>query len=235
MPYVGSNEHLNTVTGVAEIIPLTESLEAEYSNKIFKANLIFRKESTGLLYLSDGVNSLANLNPVTKDVLDALTLHINDTNVHVDADLKSRILSTLSNVSTLSNTVLTLSDNVSTHLNDSSIHVSASSIASTYATKQELAAITGASGVYVTKEELEEHTLDPDIHVSSTVIADTYATKQEVAALDDTYADKTVLTNHINDNDKHITTADKTLIASIRDGARVSDADLDAMLASLYS
>jgi hypothetical protein len=235
MPYVGSNSRLNVATGVAEIIPLTESLETEYSNKIFKANLLFWRESTGLLYLSDGVNSLSHLDPVTKDALDALNAHINDTDMHIDADLKSRIQSALANISALSSNVNTLSDSVGTHLNDSNIHVPASVIASTYATKQELAALNGTSGVYVTREELEEHTLDPDIHVSSTTIADTYATKQEVEALGDVYTTKTSFNNHVNNANVHITAADKALIESIGDSASISSANLDDMLVSLYS
>ena len=164
MPYVGSNEHLNVVTGVTEIIPLTEPLEAEYNNKIFKANLLIWKESTGLLYLSDGVNSLAHLSAITDRVLDALNVHIDDTNLHIDADLKSRILSALENVSILSNTVSTLSDNVSTHINDSSIHVASNVISSTYATKQEVAAL---NTVYTTITDFNNHATDTNIHITA--------------------------------------------------------------------
>lgn len=54
MPYVGSKEQLNTLTGVAEIIYLTESLESEYANKIFKANLFLRKNQLAYSILAMG-------------------------------------------------------------------------------------------------------------------------------------------------------------------------------------
>jgi hypothetical protein len=235
MPYVGSKEQLNGVTGIAAIIPLTESLETEYSNKIFKANFLFWKESTGLIYRSDGVKSLAHLDDVTITVTDALNAHATDTNLHVDADLKSRIVSTLDNVATLSNTVNTLSANVDTHLNDTDIHVSANYISSTYATKQELAAITGVSGTYVTVDQLEAHTTDPDLHPSGAMIASTYATKEEVADLADVYATTTDLGTHANNTDIHISAADRAAISSIADSASISAVDLDDMLISLYS
>lgn len=174
MPYVGSKEQLNTLTGVAEIIYLTESLESEYANKIFKANLFFKKESTGLIYLSDGVKSLSQLDPITADVLNALIAHQEDTNLHIDAELKAQINATIANVATLVGGSYDITDTLDNHINNADIHVSSDTLARTYATKQELEALYATkqdlnelSSAYATAEAFNNHVSDNNVHITA--------------------------------------------------------------------
>lgn len=175
MPYVGSKGQLNTLTGVAEIIYLTESLESEYANKIFKANLFFKKESTGLLYLSDGVKPLSQLDPITADVLNALIAHQEDTNLHIDAELKTKINDTIANVATLVGGSYDITDTLNNHINNADIHVSSDTLARTYATKQELESLYATkqdlnellSSTYATTEAFNNHVSDNNVHITS--------------------------------------------------------------------
>ena len=91
MTYIGSSSRLNAVVGVTEIIPLTIGLETEYSNKIFKSNLILKKESTGLLYITDGVTQLSALPSVTDEVANYLNQHIADNTIHITPELTEQL------------------------------------------------------------------------------------------------------------------------------------------------
>src|SRR5574344_872730 len=91
MTYVGSNNRLNTVVGVTEIISLNIGLETEYSNKIFKSNLIIKKESTGLLYITDGVTQLSVLPSVTDEVANYLNQHISDNTIHITPEVTEQL------------------------------------------------------------------------------------------------------------------------------------------------
>jgi hypothetical protein len=181
MTYIGSNSRLNAVKGVAEIIPLTIGLETEYSNKIFKANLIFKKESTGLLYITDGVTQLSALPSVTDEVANYLNQHIADNTIHITPELTEQLNDAIVNVNRLSRLVDDISTTVESHVNNADLHVSAATIASTYATKEELTAVSGIdTSAFATAEQLNQHANDESIHVSASTISDTYATKEEL-------------------------------------------------------
>lgn len=181
MTYVGSNSRLNAVVGVTEIIPLTIGLETEYSNKIFKSNLILKKESTGLLYITDGVTQLSALPSVTDEVANYLNQHISDNTIHITPELKEQLNNATVNVNRLSRTVDDISTTVESHINNADLHLSAATIASTYATKEELTAVSGIdTSTFATSEQLNQHINDESIHVSASTISDTYATKTEL-------------------------------------------------------
>ena len=165
MTYIGSSNRLNTVKGVTEIIPLTIGLETEYSNKIFKANLILKKESTGLLYITDGVTQLSALSSVTDEVANYLNQHIADNTIHITPELTEQLNDATVNVNRLSREVGDISTTVNSHINNADLHVSAATIASTYATK----------------EELDEYATSGDLNDISALISITYATKDELA------------------------------------------------------
>ena len=98
MAYIGSKDRLNSVVGVSEIIPLTTGLETEYGNKIFKANLIFKKESTGLLYISDGVTTLAALPAITDNVSTIINQHISNNNIHLTPEAATTVTNAINNL-----------------------------------------------------------------------------------------------------------------------------------------
>lgn len=259
MTYIGSNNRLNAVIGVAEIIPLTIGLETEYSNKIFKANLIFKKESTGLLYITDGVTKLSALPSVTDEVATYLNQHIADNTIHITPALTEQLNSATVNINRLSRTVDGISTNLDSHINNADLHVSAATIASTYATKEELSAVSGIdTSVFATSEQLNQHINDESIHVSASTISNTYATKEEIAGhlntIKDTYATKeevagqlnayatktelnsveTSISNHATDNERHLTSDDRKLLQSMNN-TQLPNYELDEIIISLYS
>lgn len=259
MTYIGSNSRLNAVKGVAEIIPLTIGLETEYSNKIFKANLIFKKESTGLLYITDGVTQLSALPSVTDEVANYLNQHIADNTIHITPELTEQLNDAIVNVNRLSRLVDDISTTVESHVNNADLHVSAATIASTYATKDELFATSeqltkhtrdesihvSASTIastYATKEELNEYATSDDLDMLSTSITSTYATKDEVTNQLNTYATKTELNTvdtamvyHTTDNEIHLTSEDRVLLQSIDNNTQLQSYEVDEIITSLYS
>ena len=259
MTYIGSNNRLNAVIGVAEIIPLTIGLETEYSNKIFKANLIFKKESTGLLYITDGVTKLSALPSVTDEVATYLNQHIADNTIHITPALTEQLNSATVNINRLSRTVDGISTNLDSHINNADLHVSAATIASTYATKEELSAVSGIdTSVFATSEQLNQHINDESIHVSASTISNTYTTKEEIAkhlnTINDTYATKeevagqlntyatktelnsveTSISDHATNNEKHLTSEDRKLLQSMNN-TQLPNYELDEIIISLYS
>lgn len=215
MTYVGSSSRLNAVVGVAEIISLTIGLETEYSNKIFKANLILKKESTGLLYITDGVTQLSALPSVTDEVANYLNQHIADNTIHITPELTEQLNNATVNVNRLSRVVDDISTNLDSHINNADLHVSAATIASTYATKAELTEVSGiyTSAFDATSEQLNQHANDESIHVSASTISDTYATKEElneqINGIGSVYATKVELTEHVNNADDTYATKDE--------------------------
>lgn len=243
MTYIGSSNRLNTVKGVTEIIPLTIGLETEYSNKIFKANLILKKESTGLLYITDGVTQLSALSSVTDEVANYLNQHIVDNTIHITPELTEQLNDATVNVNRLSREVGDISTNLDSHINNADLHVSAATIASTYATKEELDeyATSGdlndisalISITYATKDELAEHVNN---------VEDTYATKNELTDRLITYATKAELSNtetsisyHTTNNEIHLTSDDRILLQSIGNNTQLQSYELDEVITSLYS
>lgn len=260
MTYVGSSNRLNTVKGVAEIIPLTISLETEYSNKIFKSNLILKKESTGLLYITDGVTPLSALQSVTDEVANYLNQHISDKTIHITPEVTEQLNTAIVNVNRLSRTVEDISTTVESHINNADLHLSAATIASTYATKEELTAVSNIDiSTFATSEQLTQHTNDESIHVSASTIASTYATKEELTGqlntIEDTYATKnevtgqlnayatkaelnsveTSITDHITNNEVHLTSEDRKSLQSIGNNTQLHSYELDEIITSLYS
>jgi hypothetical protein len=216
MTYVGSNNRLNAVIGVAEIISLTIGLETEYNNKIFKSNLIIKKESTGLLYITDGVTQLSALPSVTDEVANYLNQHISDNTIHITPEVTEQLNKATVNVNRLSRTVDDISTTVESHINNADLHLSAATIASTYATKEELIAVSNIDiSTFPTSEQFNQHINDESIHVSASTISDTYATKAELT--------------------EHITNADSTYATKAEvDGYATSD-DLDNISTSIAS
>src|SRR5574344_2109480 len=221
MTYVGSNNRLNAVIGVAEIISLTIGLETEYSNKIFKSNLMIKKESTGLLYITDGVTQLSALPSVTDEVANYLNQHISDNTIHITPEVTEQLNKATVNVNRLSRTVDDISTTVESHINNADLHLSAATRASTYATKEELTAVSGIDySVFVTSAQLNQHANNESIHVSASTISDTYATKAEltehITNADSTYATKyevsALADTHVTKSEliEHITNADNT-------------------------
>ena len=243
MTYVGSNSRLNAVVGVTEIIPLTIGLETEYSNKIFKSNLILKKESTGLLYITDGVTKLSALPSVTDEVATYLNQHITDNTIHITPELTDQLNSAVVNVNRLSREVDDISTTINSHINNADLHLSAATIASTYATKAELAAASGIdTSLFATSEQLNQHIDDEFIHVSASTIADTYATKEEVSDLDNIYATKdelnsvkTSISDHTTNDEIHLTSDDRELLQSIGNNTQLPIYELDEIIVSLYS
>lgn len=230
MTYVGSNSRLNTVIGVTEIISLTIGLETEYSNKIFKANLILKKESTGLLYITDGVTQLSALPSVTDEVATYLNQHIADNTIHITPELTEQLNNATVNVNRLSRVVDDISTNLDSHINNADLHVSAATIASTYATK----------------DEIDGYATSDDLNDISALISITYATKDELTEhvnnAGDTYATKTELSNaetsisdHTANNEIHLTSEDRILLQSIGNNTQLQSYELDDVITSLYS
>ena len=171
MTYVGSNSRLNAVVGVTEIIPLTIGLETEYSNKIFKSNLILKKESTGLLYITDGVTKLSALPSVTNEVATYLNQHIADSTIHITPELTDQLNSAVVSVNRLSREVDDISITIDSHINNPDLHLSPATISSTYATKEEVSDLVNT---YATKIELNsvetsisDHTANDEMHLTS--------------------------------------------------------------------
>lgn len=212
MTYIGSSNRLNMVKGVAEIIPLTIGLETEYSNKIFKSNLILKKESTGLLYITDGVTQLSALPSVTDEVANYLNQHISDNTIHITPEVTEQLNNATVNVNRLSRTVDDISTTVESHINNADLHLSAATIASTYATKAEVT------------EQLS-------------TIEDTYATKDEVTDQLNTYATsvETSITDHTTNSEIHLTSEDRKLLQSIGNNTQLHSYELDEIITSLYS
>ena len=260
MAYVGSKDRLNSVVGVSEIIPLTTGLETEYGNKIFKANLIFKKESTGLLYISDGVTTLAALPAITDSVSTIINQHISNNNIHLTSETATNVANAISSVAVLTRELTQVADDLTAHTTNQDLHLSAATIASTYATKAELQALSGVdTNAFITRDEFDAHSEDSSIHVNATTIANTYATKTELAnhvsssattyatktevsALSLVYATKTSLDSvedslieHVADNDAHLTASDRAAIRSIRNSTPLQDYELDSVITSIYS
>lgn len=260
MTYTGSTNRLNNVVGVTEIIPLTIGLETEYGNKIFKANLIFKKESTGLFYVTDGVTTLANLPAVTDSVAAVLNQHIANNEIHLTPESSASLTNAINNVAALTRELTQVADDLTAHTTNQDLHLSAATIASTYATKAELQALSGVdTNAFVTRDEFDAHSEDSSIHVNATTIANTYATKSELAdqvssnaatyatktevsALSLVYATKTSvdsvedsLIEHVTDNDAHLTSSDRAAIRSIRNSTPLQDYELDSVITSIYS
>ena len=230
MTYIGSNSRLNAVVGVTEIIPLTIGLETEYSNKIFKANLILKKESTGLLYITDGVTQLSELASVTDEVATYLNQHVADNTIHITPELTEQLNDATVNVNRLSREVDDISTTVNSHINNADLHLSAATIASTYATKAELTAVSDIdTSAFATSEQLNQHISDESIHVSASTISDTYATKAEVNSVE------TSITDHATNNEIHLTSEDRKLLQSIGNNTRLQSYELDEIIVSLYS
>lgn len=57
----GSNTRLNTISGVMKIMSITAAEKVSLASQVFPANIILKDEN-GVLYLTDGVTSLASLN-----------------------------------------------------------------------------------------------------------------------------------------------------------------------------
>jgi len=228
MTYVGSNSRLNAVVGVTEIIPLTIGLEAEYSNKIFKSNLILKKESTGLLYITDGVTKLSALPSVTDEIATYLNQHITDNTIHITPELTEQLNSAVVSVNRLSREVDDISTTINSHINNADLHLSAATIASTYATKAELE-LAAASGIdtslFATSEQLNQHIDDESIHVSVSTIADTHATKEEVSALDNIYVTKDELSSVETSISDHIHVSVSTIADTYATKEEVSALD----------
>ena len=260
MAYIGSKDRLNSVVGVSEIIPLTTGLETEYGNKIFKANLIFKKESTGLLYISDGVTTLAALPAITDNVSTIINQHISNNNIHLTPEAATNVTNAINSVTALTSELTQTANDLASHIANQDLHLSAATIASTYATKAELQALSGVDvNAFVTNEEFDAHVDDASIHVSATTIANTYATKAELAdhaassdttyatkaevsALSLVYATKTNLDSledsvieHVADNEVHLTSSDKSTLQSIRNSNPLQSYELDSIMTSIYS
>lgn len=62
MAQPGSNDKLNILPGAAAVIELTLAEETALANKVFPANIIIKKASTGQFYACDGVTTISNIN-----------------------------------------------------------------------------------------------------------------------------------------------------------------------------
>ena len=64
----GSSTKLNTVKGVSSILVTTSAEETSLANKVLPANTLIKK-SDGKVYLTDGVKTLANIDPLIDQLL----------------------------------------------------------------------------------------------------------------------------------------------------------------------
>lgn len=64
----GSSTKLNTVKGVSSVLVTTAAEEASLANKVLPANTLIKK-SDGKVYLTDGVKTLANIDPLIDQLL----------------------------------------------------------------------------------------------------------------------------------------------------------------------
>jgi hypothetical protein len=64
----GSSAKLNTLKGVSSILVTTASEETSLANKVLPANVLVKK-SDGKVYLTDGVKTLANIDPLIDQIL----------------------------------------------------------------------------------------------------------------------------------------------------------------------
>ena len=66
----GSSSKLNTVKGVSSMLCTTASEETSLSTKVLPAGILVKK-SDGKIYITDGIKTLANIDPLTDQVLTA--------------------------------------------------------------------------------------------------------------------------------------------------------------------
>ena len=64
----GSSTKLNTVKGVSSVLVTTAAEETSLANKVLPANTLIKK-SDGKVYLTDGVKTLANIDPLIDQLL----------------------------------------------------------------------------------------------------------------------------------------------------------------------
>lgn len=109
---IGSNTKLNTIAGITSVLMITNSEKISLASKVLPPNVLVQDEA-GILYISDGVNTIADLKPIemtatvdsdgnniintyaTKNELSKkaddsdLTDHTSNTDIHVTANDKS--------------------------------------------------------------------------------------------------------------------------------------------------
>lgn len=109
---IGSNTKLNTIAGITSVLKITNSEKISLASKVLPPNVLVQDEA-GILYMSDGVNTIADLKPIemtatvdsdgnniintyaTKSELSKkaddsdLTDHTGNTDIHVTANDKS--------------------------------------------------------------------------------------------------------------------------------------------------
>ena len=109
---IGSNTKLNTIAGITSVLKITNSEKISLASKVLPPNVLVQDEA-GILYMSDGVNAIADLKPIemtatvdsdgnniintyaTKSELSKkaddsdLTDHTGNTDIHVTANDKS--------------------------------------------------------------------------------------------------------------------------------------------------
>lgn len=67
----GSSSKLNTIKGVSAVLVTTAAEETALANKVLPANVLVKK-SDGKVYLSDGVKTLANIDPLIDQLLNSV-------------------------------------------------------------------------------------------------------------------------------------------------------------------
>lgn len=110
---IGSNTKLNAIAGITSVLTITNSEKISLASKVLPPNVLVQDEA-GILYISDGVNTIADLKPIemtatvdsdgnniintyaTKSELSKkaddsdLTSHTGNTDIHVTANDKSK-------------------------------------------------------------------------------------------------------------------------------------------------